>query len=82
MGKITVITGISGQDGSYLAELLIKKKYKVYGICNPQKKIFKGNLKGIDKKIVFKKIDINNYSNYSARVKADGSIRRWKICNF
>ena len=25
MGKIAIITGISGQDGSYLAELLIKK---------------------------------------------------------
>ena len=38
MGKVAIITGISGQDGSYLAELLIKKKYKVYGILNPQKK--------------------------------------------
>ena len=34
MGKIkkALITGITGQDGSYLAELLLKKKYKVYGI--------------------------------------------------
>ena len=39
MGKIAIITGISGQDGSYLAELLVKKKYKVYGISNPKKKI-------------------------------------------
>ena len=39
MGKIAIITGISGQDGSYLAELLIEKKYKVYGILNPKKKI-------------------------------------------
>ena len=39
MGKIAFITGISGQDGSYLAELLVKKKYKVFGICNPKKKV-------------------------------------------
>ena len=26
MGKIALITGITGQDGSYLAEFLIKKK--------------------------------------------------------
>ena len=39
MAKIAIITGISGQDGSYLAELLVSKKYKVYGICNPKKKI-------------------------------------------
>ena len=34
MGKIkkALITGITGQDGSYLSELLLKKKYKVYGI--------------------------------------------------
>ena len=38
MGKVAIITGISGQDGSYLAELLLKKKYKVFGILNPQKK--------------------------------------------
>ena len=38
MGKIAIITGISGQDGSYLSELLIKKNYKVIGICNPKKK--------------------------------------------
>ena len=30
MGKIkkALITGITGQDGSYLSELLLKKKYK------------------------------------------------------
>ena len=34
MGKIkkALITGITGQDGSYLSELLLKKNYKVYGI--------------------------------------------------
>ncbi len=30
--KIALITGITGQDGSYLAELLIEKGYVVYGI--------------------------------------------------
>ena len=32
MAKVALITGISGQDGSYLAELLLKKGYKVHGI--------------------------------------------------
>ena len=33
MGKVkkALITGITGQDGSYLAEFLLKKKYKVFG---------------------------------------------------
>ncbi len=30
--KTALITGINGQDGSYLTELLIKKNYKVWGI--------------------------------------------------
>ena len=30
--KIALITGITGQDGSYLAELLISKGYIVHGI--------------------------------------------------
>ncbi len=32
MNKIALITGITGQDGSYLAEFLLKKGYKVHGI--------------------------------------------------
>lgn len=31
MQKSALITGITGQDGSYLAEFLLKKGYKVYG---------------------------------------------------
>ena len=32
MSKVALITGITGQDGSYLAELLLKKNYEVHGI--------------------------------------------------
>ena len=32
MAKCALITGITGQDGSYLAELLLKKGYEVHGI--------------------------------------------------
>ncbi|HAY44679.1 MAG TPA: GDP-mannose 4,6-dehydratase [Gammaproteobacteria bacterium] len=31
-GKVALITGITGQDGSYLAELLLQKGYEVHGI--------------------------------------------------
>lgn len=31
-GKCALITGITGQDGSYLAELLLEKGYRVYGM--------------------------------------------------
>ena len=32
MSKVALITGITGQDGSYLAELLLRKGYEVHGI--------------------------------------------------
>ena len=32
MGKVALITGITGQDGSYLAELLLEKGYEVHGM--------------------------------------------------
>jgi GDPmannose 4,6-dehydratase len=38
--KISFITGITGQDGSYLAELLLKKGYKVYGIVRRTSLLF------------------------------------------
>ena len=31
-GKTAIITGVTGQDGSYLAELLLAKGYHVYGL--------------------------------------------------
>ena len=32
MGKVALVTGITGQDGSYLAEFLLSKGYRVYGL--------------------------------------------------
>ena len=32
MSNVALITGITGQDGSYLAELLLEKNYQVHGI--------------------------------------------------
>jgi GDPmannose 4,6-dehydratase len=43
--KIALITGITGQDGSYLSELLLEKNYKVYGIIRRSSSI---NTKRID----------------------------------
>ena len=33
--KTALITGVTGQDGSYLAELLLEKGYKVVGMARP-----------------------------------------------
>ncbi|MBS5950342.1 MAG: GDP-mannose 4,6-dehydratase [Clostridium sp.] len=44
MRKNALITGITGQDGSYLAELLLEKGYKVYGIMRRKSKVDYGNI--------------------------------------
>src|SRR5436309_1772956 len=31
MSKIAIVTGVTGQDGAYLAEFLLNKNYQVYG---------------------------------------------------
>ena len=36
MSKIALITGIFGQDGSYLAELLLNKGYSVHGVVKKE----------------------------------------------
>ena len=38
MTKKALIVGISGQDGSLLAQLLLKKGYKVFGTSRDAKK--------------------------------------------
>ncbi|MCH7688513.1 MAG: GDP-mannose 4,6-dehydratase, partial [Planctomycetes bacterium] len=35
MSTVALITGITGQDGSYLAEFLLEKGYEVHGFVPP-----------------------------------------------
>ena len=41
--KIALVTGICGQDGAYLAELLLKKNYKVIGLTEDLLEIITGD---------------------------------------
>ena len=34
MAKVALVTGVTGQDGAYLTDLLLKKGYIVHGIVN------------------------------------------------
>ena len=43
MVKIAFITGITGQDGSYLCELLLEKKYEIHGIVRRTSTMFTTN---------------------------------------
>ena len=55
MKKIALITGITGQDGSYLAEFLLEKKYEVHGI---KRRASSFNTQRIDH--IFENMDIQN----------------------
>jgi len=47
MGKTALITGITGQDGSFLAELLLEKGYEVHGIARRSSSFNRGRLKKV-----------------------------------
>ena len=47
MAKRALITGITGQDGSYLAEFLLRKGYEVHGIVRRSSSFNTGRLDGI-----------------------------------
>ena len=47
MKKVALISGITGQDGSYLAEFLLKKNYFVHGIIRRNSSDYKGHLNKI-----------------------------------
>lgn len=49
--KKALITGINGQDGSYLAELLLSKNYKVFGLMRRKSKLDYGNIEHIKDRI-------------------------------
>lgn len=51
--KSALITGINGQDGSYLAELLLEKGYKVFGLMRRKSVVSYGNVEHIKDKINF-----------------------------
>ncbi|MBC5647867.1 GDP-mannose 4,6-dehydratase [Christensenella tenuis] len=53
MKKSALITGITGQDGSYLAELLLEKGYTVYGIIRRKSVADYGNVEHIKDKLNF-----------------------------
>lgn len=58
--KNALITGITGQDGSYLAELLLEKGYNVYGIMRRKSVVDYGNVEHIKDKIHFVYADMTD----------------------
>ena len=58
--NIALITGITGQDGSYLSELLLEKKYVVWGIIRRSSNINTQRIEHIRKHLVLKYGDLTD----------------------
>lgn len=67
--KNALITGITGQDGSYLAELLLEKGYEVYGIVRRKSKVDYGNAEHLSAKVHFIYADMTDLVSLIAAVK-------------
>ncbi|MFR2766187.1 MAG: GDP-mannose 4,6-dehydratase [Clostridium sp.] len=61
--KSALITGVTGQDGSYLAELLLEKGYEVYGIMRRKSVVDYGNAEHIKDKIHFIYADMTDITS-------------------
>lgn len=78
--KKALITGVAGQDGSYLAELLLDKNYEVHGIIRRSSlevksridHLYKGKAKHPNFKLHYGDVtDSSNIENIIAKVKPD-----------
>ncbi len=72
MKKKALITGIAGQDGSYLAELLLNKGYEVHGILRNESienATELENLKNVLNKIILHPCSVDNHSGIYKIIK-------------
>src|SRR4030065_2431760 len=66
--KRALITGITGQDGSYLAELLLSKGYKVYGLTRRTSTVNNERIQHIEDKITLLQGDLLDQSSLSSAI--------------
>lgn len=69
MGKVVLITGVTGQDGSYLAELCLEKGYDVYGLVRRLSRPNVGNIKHVMDDMTLVDGDLLDQSSLNFAVK-------------
>ncbi len=69
MSKKALITGVTGQDGSYLAEFLLDKGYEVHGITRRTSTPNYDRIKGIEDKIVLHAGDLLDQHSLTSVIK-------------
>ena len=80
MSKVALITGITGQDGSYLAEFLLEKGYEVHGIVRRASISNTARIDHLIEKNVIKLHD-GDLSDSSGLIRLVGEIRPDEIYN-
>lgn len=79
MGKCTaLITGITGQDGSYLAELLLEKGYEVHGLVRRSSIVNTERIQGILDKVTLHQGDMTDQQSINKVVR---EVRPWEVYN-
>ena len=71
--KNALITGITGQDGSYLAELLLEKGYNVYGLVRRKSQLSYGNSEHLKDKVNFIDGDMTDLSSLIRAMKTSNA---------
>ncbi|PIS09415.1 GDP-mannose 4,6-dehydratase [Candidatus Beckwithbacteria bacterium CG10_big_fil_rev_8_21_14_0_10_34_10] len=67
--KTAFITGITGQDGSFLAELLLEKGYQVVGLVSKKHGIGETNIEGIKDKVILEPGDLLDKASLARIIK-------------
>jgi GDPmannose 4,6-dehydratase len=71
--KKALITGITGQDGSYLAELLLQKNYEVFGTVRRASRPNLDNIAHIEKDIKFISADLTDSGSLTNALEVSGA---------
>lgn len=72
--KKALITGITGQDGSYLAELLLSKGYKVSGVIRKSSHFSYANIAHIQDRLILVQADLLDPISLVTALKSAGEI--------
>ena len=73
MEKVALITGVNGQDGSYLAELLLSKNYTVVGLIRRTVTDFKSKTQNLSEiinndRLILEEGDVSDFSSITKLV--------------
>ena len=79
MSDVAAITGIGGQDGSYLAELLLSKNYRVVGIVRPGTTVPQPRLAAIADRIDFQVCDLRDTAGLAAIFRNTGTTEVYNL---